>query len=38
MYFSNGFIYGGTPTELMKITEVKPLDNLMLLLTFSSGG
>ena len=37
MYFSNGFVYGGTPTELMKIAKVKPLDNMMLLLTFSSG-
>ena len=37
MYFSNGFVYGGTPVELMKITKVKPLDNMMLLLTFSSG-
>ena len=37
MYFSNGFVYGGTPTELMKISKVKPLDNMMLLLTFNSG-
>ena len=37
MYFSNGFVYGGTPTKLMKITKVKPLDNMMLLLTFNSG-
>ena len=37
MYFSNGFVYGGTPTELMKITKVRPLDNMMLLLTFNSG-
>ena len=37
MYFSNGFVYGGTPAELMKIAKVKPLDNMMLLLIFSSG-
>ena len=37
MYFSNGFVYGGTPAELMKITKVKPMDNMMLLLTFNSG-
>lgn len=37
MYFSNGFVYGGTPSEMMKIIKVKPLDNMMLLLTFSSG-
>ena len=37
MYFSNGFVYGGTPTELGKITKVKTLDNMMLLLTFGSG-
>ena len=35
MYFSNGFVYGGTPTELMKVIKVKPLDNMMLLLTFN---
>ncbi len=28
---------GGTPEELMKIIKVKPLDNMMLLLTFNSG-
>ena len=37
MYFSNGFVYGGTPVEMMKVTKVKPLDNMMLLLTFNSG-
>lgn len=37
MYFSNGFVYGGTPSEMMKIIKVKPLDNMMLLLTFNSG-
>ena len=37
MYFSNGFVYGDTPAELMKITKVKPMDNMMLLLTFNSG-
>ena len=37
MYFSNGFVYGGTPIEMIKVTKVKPLDNMMLLLTFNSG-
>ena len=37
MFFSNGFVYGGTPAEMMKVTKVKPLDDMMLLLTFNSG-
>ena len=37
MFFSNGMVYGGTPKEMMKIVEVKPLENMTMILTFNSG-
>lgn len=37
MYTMNGFVYGGTPQEALKIEAVKPLNDMILLLTFSSG-
>ncbi len=37
MYISNGFVYGGQPTETIEVTAVKPLDDMIMLITFSSG-
>ncbi len=37
MFFSNGFVYGGQPTESMKVVSVKPLDDMMMIITFSTG-
>lgn len=37
MYFANGMVYGGTPEEMMKIIDVKPMENMTMILTFSSG-
>ena len=37
MYFSNGYVYGGTPKEMRKVTDVRVVGEKMLLLRFSSG-
>ena len=37
MNFSNGFVYGGTPVDMREIVKAKPLDNMMMILTFNSG-
>ena len=37
MFFSNGFVYGGHPTETTKVSSVKPLDDMMMIITFSTG-
>ena len=37
MFEMNGFVYGGYPADTIKITDVKPLDDMILILPFSSG-
>ncbi|MCD8215267.1 MAG: DUF2442 domain-containing protein [Clostridiales bacterium] len=37
MYILNGIVYAGEPTESLKVAGVKPLQNRMLLITFSTG-
>lgn len=37
MYIINGIAYAGEPVRDMKITAVKPLDDMMMLITFSTG-
>ncbi len=37
MFFANGFVYGGEPDEPLKVISVKPLDDMMMIITFSSG-
>lgn len=37
MYIINDMVYGGKPTESIKIVNVKPLDDMMMILTFSTG-
>ena len=37
MYFFNGIVYGKSPEENIKITDVKPLDDKMMIISFSSG-
>lgn len=37
MYELDGFVYGGTPTKSIKIVDAKPLDDMIMILTFSSG-
>lgn len=37
MYILNGIVYAGEPTESLKVAKVKPLQNRMLLITFSTG-
>ncbi|MBQ6611318.1 MAG: DUF2442 domain-containing protein [Oscillospiraceae bacterium] len=37
MYFSNGFVYGGEPAEMLKVSSVKVLDNMMMLIRFNTG-
>ena len=37
MYISNGIVYGGEPMESIKIISIKPLNDMIMLLTFSSG-
>ena len=36
MYFSNGYVYGGTPKEMLKVVSVRVVGDKMLLLKFSS--
>jgi len=37
MYVFNGFVCGGEPSEQIKIISVKPLNDMIMLLTFSNG-
>lgn len=37
MYFSNGFVCGGKPDDGVKIIDVKPLPDLIMLITFNNG-
>jgi len=36
MYISNGLVCGGEPSEQIKIKSVKPLNDMIMLLTFSN--
>lgn len=37
MYIINGIVYGGELSEQIKIVSTKPLDDMIMLLTFSNG-
>lgn len=37
MYIMNGIVYGGTPNDTIKISDVKVLPDKILLITFSTG-
>lgn len=37
MYISNGIVYGSEKTDSIKIESVKPLNDMIMLLTFSNG-
>ena len=37
MYVINGVAYAGTTVQDMRVTAVKPLDDMMMLVTFESG-
>ena len=37
MYIDNGIAYAGTPTDEIRVRSVKPLDDMMMILTFTSG-
>ena len=37
MYIMDGIVYAGEPTESLEITKVKPLDDMIMLITFSKG-
>ena len=37
MYIENGIAYAGTPTDEIRVRSVKPLDDMMMLVTFASG-
>lgn len=37
MYIENGIAYAGTPTKEIRVRAVKPLDDMMMILTFTSG-
>lgn len=37
MYVMNGIVYGGEPVTNIEITSVKVLDNMIMLLSFSTG-
>ena len=37
MFFFGDFVYGGEPREPIKITDIKVLRDMMMLLTFSNG-
>lgn len=37
MYIENGIAYAGTPTKEIRIRAVKALDDMMMILTFTSG-
>ena len=37
MYYKDGYVYGGQPQGTLRIEKVKPLDDMMMILTFSTG-
>lgn len=37
MYVSNGIVYGGEPKENIKVSGVKVLDDMIMLVSFSTG-
>ena len=37
MYLVNGIVHAGNPTDDVKIKEIKPLDDMMMIVTFTSG-
>lgn len=37
MYVMNGIVYGGEPAESIEIISVKALDNMIMLVSFSTG-
>lgn len=37
MYVMNGIAYAGTSAQDMRVSAVKPLDDMMMLVTFASG-
>lgn len=37
MYIMNGIVYGGEPAESIEISSVKALDNMIMLVSFSTG-
>ena len=37
MYVMNGIAYAGTAVQDMRVSSVKPLDDMMMLVTFASG-
>lgn len=37
MYILNGIVYGGEPIDSIKILSAKPLNDMIMLLTFSNG-
>lgn len=37
MYISNGFVCGNQQSKMLKISEVKALDDMIMILTFSTG-
>ena len=37
MYIMDGIVYAGEPTESLEVTKVKPLDDMIMLVTFSNG-
>lgn len=36
MYIFNGFVYGESPQDIIKVKSVKPLDDMIMLITFSN--
>lgn len=37
MYVLNGIVYGGTPQENIRVSDVKILDDMIMLLSFTTG-
>lgn len=37
MYVLNGIVYGGEPQENIKVSDVKVLDNMVMLISFTTG-
>lgn len=37
MHIFNGFVYGGISTDSIKVSKVKPLNDMIMILTFSNG-
>lgn len=37
MYVINGIAYAGTPADDIRVRSVKPLDDMMMIVTFTSG-